>query len=573
MIQDERIYELASLWLSGEANDAEKLEIQQWLDQSEDNRNEWQELLEVWYSATTEEERSTYDTDMAWQRFRHKHFADGQNTEAQSQKANGKNIRATLFRIWSVAASLLLPIVIGAAIFFAHQASHTGGQELAVSTVSGESATFMLPDGTRVMLEENSNLTYDPATYCKGERRIKFNGVAYFNVTKDKTNPFLIQSSDIDVRVTGTAFNLKAGPNHKYDLLSLDEGSVEFIPHGASRADILAPGDEIIFNKETRLSAIRHRDIYGTGVAHNLYEKNENAMGINRFTSGNGTSSAPYVISNAKQLLSMKEVLSAGRVTYFELDGDIDMTGINWTPLNGPEDGFLNWIDFNGKNHTIRNFHTGDVRYKGINYYSSFFGVLCGACRNVGFENVDISSVGMGVGVLGGLIGYNTYPGTTYVENCYFTGHITSNADAGAIAGNVMGKTMIKNCFSGVSVTSMNSYAGGLVGRISSGLSISDCLIGGSVSGIHAGGIMAGGQEKRTSPSQFSNIMVACQSILGNKDVEPLGYFRTGDKQDGLLLSPTTIINGEQHNMGCSTQQLRNFTSNMRNVWYKEKIK
>ena len=67
--------------------------------------------------------------------------------------------------------------------------------------------------------------------------------------------------------------------------------------------------------------------------------------------------------------------------------------------------------------------------------------------------------------------------------------------------------------------------------------------------------------------------MVACQSIRGNKDVEPLGYFRTGDKQDGLLLSPTTIINGEQHNMGCSTQHLRNFTSNMRNVWYKEKIK
>lgn len=568
MIQDERIYELAGLWLSGETSESEKLEIQEWLAQSEENRNQWQELLEVWYSATTQAERDKYNTDMAWHRFRNRHFAKSETTTSTSRKG----ISRTLIRVWSIAASILLPIVVGIALFFAQKAAHNGGHEVAVSTISGESATFMLPDGTRVMLEENSNLTYDPSTYCKGERRIQFNGVAYFNVAKDKENPFLIVSSDIDVRVTGTAFNLKAGPNHKYDLLSLDEGSVEFIPHGTNRADILAPGDEIIFNKETRLSAIRHRDVYGTGVAQNLYEKNENAMGINRFTSGNGTSDAPYVISDAKQLLSMKEVLSAGRVTYFELDCDIDMAGINWTPLNGPEDGFLNWIDFNGNNHIIRNFHTGDVRYKGINYYSSFFGVLCGACRNVGFENVDISSVGMGVGVLGGLVGYSTYPGTTYVENCYFTGHITSNADAGAIAGNVMGKTMIRNCFTGVSVTSMNSYAGGLVGRVSSGLTISDCLIGGSVSGIHAGGIMAGGQEKRTSPSQFSNIMVACQSILGNKDVEPLGYFRTGDKQDNLLLSPTTIVNGEQNGLGCSTQQVRNFSSSMRNVWYKDKI-
>lgn len=563
MIQDERIYDWACKWLTNEATDTEKQEIQAWLSENDDHRKQWNELCEIWYSATTTEELSQYNPEPAWERFRQQHFA---------QPKKQRNLRTIALRVWTVAASVLLPILVGVCIFLAKGPYRTNGHAVSVSTVSGESATFMLPDGTNVMLEENSILTYDPSNFYKRERRIQFNGVAYFNVAKDKESPFYIESSDIDVRVTGTAFNLKAGPNHKYDLLSLDEGSVEFIPHGSSRADILVPGDEIIYNKETKLTAIRHRDIYGAGVAHNLYEKNEGVMGVERFTRGNGTLSDPYVISDAKQMLSMKEVLSAGRVTYFQLANDIDMTNINWTPLNGPEDKFLNWINFDGQNHVIRNFHTGDVRYKGINYYSSFFGVLCGACRNVGFENVEISSVGMGVGVLGGLIGYNTYPSSTIVENCYFTGHITTNAEAGAIAGNVMGKTLIRNCYSNVNVTSMGSYAGGLVGRISSDLSVRDCLIGGNVSGVHAGGINAGHGEGHVQPGIFSNIMVACQSILGSKDVEALGHFRGSDKQERVLLSPNTIVNGEA-STGCSQQQMRDFASTMRNMWYKEILK
>lgn len=568
-MNDERIYELAANWFTGNATEAEKHEIRVWVEESDAHRREWAELNEIWYSASTDEERARFDTEMAWQRFRLQHF----QSNAKKLRTATPNVRRTLLKVWTVAASIMLPILLGITIFLAWRVEPINNHEVAVSTISGESATFMLPDGTTVMLEENSNLTYDPNNFYKGERRIHFNGVAYFNVTKDKERPFLITSSDVDVRVTGTAFNLKAGPNHKYDLLSLDEGSVEFIPHGSKRADILAPGDEIIFNKETRLSAIRHRDVYGAGVAHNLYEKNQAVVGANRIARGNGTLADPYVISNARQMLCMKEVLSAGKVTYFELENDIDMTNINWTPLNGPEDGFLNWIDFNGNNHVIRKFHTGDVRYKGINYYSSFFGVLCGACRNVGFENVDISSVGMGVGVLGGLIGYNTFPSTTVVENCYFTGHITTNADAGSIAGNVMGKTLIRNCFSNVNVTSMNSYAGGLVGRIASELTIRDCMVGGSVSGVHAGGITAGGQDNHTTPSTFHNILVACQSIFGNKDIEPLGHFRSGDKQERLLLSPATIVNGEQTVTGCSQQQLQEFAASMRGVWYKDKLK
>lgn len=568
MIQDERIYELASSQLSGNATAEETQQLQQWVDESEEHRQQWLELCELWVSATTAQERSRYDVVGAWNKFHTRYFEPA----LAKYPLPRRRVRRTLLRVWTVAATLLLPILLGVTIYLGQRMSHLADYHVAVSTVNGESATFNLPDGTSVVLEENSKLTYDPADFSKGKRRISFTGVAYFTVTKDRENPFLIESTDVDVRVTGTAFNLKAGPNHKYDVLSLDEGSVEFMPHGAHQASILAPGDEIIYNKETTLAAIRHRDVYGNGVARNLYNKDESVSGVNVFVSGNGTQESPYIISNARQLLGMKEVLSANRMTYFELDNDIDMHNINWMPLNGPEDGFRNWISFDGKNHVLSNFHTGDVRYKGINYYASFFGVLCGECRNVGFENVDISSVGMGAGVLGGVIGYNTYPGVTVVEDCYFTGHITSNAEAGSIAGNVMGKTVVRNCYSNVSVTSMNSYAGGIVGRTGSPITIQNCLVGGSVSGVHAGGITGGSKSHQASPSTFSNVAVACNSIFGNKNVFPLGDITNGDHQDRLLLSPYTIINGEPNQACCTRQQLREFTASMRGAWYRDLI-
>lgn len=569
MIQDEKIYELASSVLSGNATEQEKHQLETWIGESEEHRQQWLEVAEVWVSATTAQERARYDAVGAWNRFREQHFSTPQ---AGKYPLPRRRVRRMALRVWTVAATLLLPILLGATIYMAQRMSHLDDHHVAVSTVSGESATFNLPDGTSVVLEENSKLAYNPADFSKGSRKVSFTGVAYFTVTKDKTSPFLIESTDVDVRVTGTAFNLKAGPNHKYDVLSLDEGSVEFIPHASKQASILTPGDEIIYNKETALAAVRHRDVYGNGVAKNLYSRNERLAGNNSFSEGNGTQEKPYVISTPRQLLGMKEVLSANRMTYFVLDSDIDMHNVNWSPLNGPEDGFGNWISFDGRNHVIRNFHTGDVRYKGINYYSSFFGVLCGECRNVGFENVDISSVGMGVGVLGGVIGYSTYPGITVVENCYFTGHITSNAEAGSIAGNVMGKTIIRNCYSNVNVTSMNSYAGGIVGRTGSPVTVQNCFVSGSVSGAHAGGITGGGKHQHTSPSTYSNVLVACNSIFGNKNVFPLGDIPTGDHQDRLLLSPFTIVNGEPSQACCTKQQVHDFASSMRGSWFSDRI-
>lgn len=138
------------------------------------------------------------------------------------------------------------------------------------------------------------------------------------------------------------------------------------------------------------------------------------------------------MIMNATQIRNMRSVLKSGVKVYFQLGADIDMAGIDdWQSLNGSGD-FPYEIDFDGDSHVIKNFKcsAGD--------YPSFFGVLCGDCRNVGFVNASVSSARQGIGIITGYLGLKDKGNgnkTGRIVNCYTTGEVIGSGAAGGIAG------------------------------------------------------------------------------------------------------------------------------------------
>ncbi|HMR83606.1 MAG TPA: FecR family protein, partial [Niabella sp.] len=58
-------------------------------------------------------------------------------------------------------------------------------------------------------------------------REVELLGEAYFDVVKDKKRPFIVHTKVMDVRVTGTAFNIRAYPDEKNSETTLLRGSVE----------------------------------------------------------------------------------------------------------------------------------------------------------------------------------------------------------------------------------------------------------------------------------------------------------------------------------------------------------
>lgn len=74
------------------------------------------------------------------------------------------------------------------------------------------------------------------------------------------------------------------------------------------------------------------------------------------FRFGTGTSTSPYLITNAKELSYLAEQVNNGVSydgRYFELIADIDLNNLEWTPIGDYQDPFKGV--FNGSGHTIAN--------------------------------------------------------------------------------------------------------------------------------------------------------------------------------------------------------------------------
>ncbi|NRF41976.1 FecR family protein [Pedobacter foliorum] len=98
---------------------------------------------------------------------------------------------------------------------------------MTISTPRGGTYQITLADGTRVWLNASSSLTYVPALTVNGERRVKLDGEAYFEVAKDKLHPFVVESTGQKVRVLGTHFNINAYSDEKDTKTTLVEGRID----------------------------------------------------------------------------------------------------------------------------------------------------------------------------------------------------------------------------------------------------------------------------------------------------------------------------------------------------------
>ena len=78
------------------------------------------------------------------------------------------------------------------------------------STARGEKTQFMLPDGTKVIMNADSRIRYNEDFASASERVVYFEGEAFFDVSKDPLRPFIIHSYEVITTVLGTSFNVHA---------------------------------------------------------------------------------------------------------------------------------------------------------------------------------------------------------------------------------------------------------------------------------------------------------------------------------------------------------------------------
>lgn len=119
------------------------------------------------------------------------------------------------------------------------------GKTNTLATARGETYEVCLPDGSLVWLNAASSLTYSATLNERGVRRVRLEGEAYFQIKKDKSHPFVVETKSQQVQVLGTHFNVNAYPEERDVRTTLLEGSVRVtISEGSQQSKVLVPGQQ-----------------------------------------------------------------------------------------------------------------------------------------------------------------------------------------------------------------------------------------------------------------------------------------------------------------------------------------
>ena len=151
------------------------------------------------------------------------------------------------------------------------------------------------------------------------------------------------------------------------------------------------------------------------------------------------------------------------------LTDDIDLKGIDWTPIGTSGNSYTGTFDGNGKTIT-------GLKITGSNDYAGLFGFIGsgGTVKNVVLEDVQITSDNSS-GLAGGVAGYSW----GNIENCSVSGSVSSNSTAGGVVGTQLGGS-ITGCSSSATVKGTQK-AGGMAGATNGGASLTGCYATGEV--------------------------------------------------------------------------------------------
>jgi transmembrane sensor len=250
---NDRLAQLIARRLSGEATSDEMEELQFLLTNHPEAQSVVNALHTYWQIPTTETD--DFQLDEHFQQIIEKAEEEKEIEEAQltSIELVAQRQRKVALFIRIAAAAVLLGIIVTAYFFFKPTAreQNIAIQENDIVAKPGAKTRFLLPDGSRVWLNSKSRLTYK-GNFNDTIREVELEGEAFFDVIKDVRRPFIVHtSSGIDIRVLGTAFNLKSYPEDSFTEATLLRGLIEVVNKNEPKSPkvLLQPHQKMVFRK------------------------------------------------------------------------------------------------------------------------------------------------------------------------------------------------------------------------------------------------------------------------------------------------------------------------------------
>jgi ferric-dicitrate binding protein FerR (iron transport regulator) len=238
---NDEINELIARKLSGDITADEETTLDKWRNSSAEHAATFDAHEQQWKEIDQMIGGVHFDAAQAWEQ-----------VAAQTvKKENGRKRMVIPFK--KMALSLAAVLLVGIVIY-----RLTIVDSMEVVLADNGNREVVLPDDTHVTLHAGSTLSY-AGRFSGKERTVKLDGEAYFEVAKDASRPFVIHAHAADVRVLGTAFNLRCTDNTASVMVT--EGRVRFMSGADSNTySVLTAGDQAVISDNV-ISRSQYQDM------------------------------------------------------------------------------------------------------------------------------------------------------------------------------------------------------------------------------------------------------------------------------------------------------------------------
>lgn len=219
--------------------------LRQWIKEKPENREYFQNTVAIWKATGVMSNADGFDVTSAIGKFKE-----------ETQPANRIDFYRRALKLSAAAIILLLCGV--SSLFFLWQSERSASEmveeykEYVVEVPDEAKSKITFPDGSVVWLNAGSKVTYD-SNFARESRNVGLTGEGYFEVSKNKELPFVVNTGKLTVKVLGTKFNLKSYEEDSEVKVTLKEGAVkvgDFLTDAAPV--VLKPNQRFTFKKMTQ---------------------------------------------------------------------------------------------------------------------------------------------------------------------------------------------------------------------------------------------------------------------------------------------------------------------------------
>ncbi len=240
----ERIWFLLSRSLSGDATEQDKEELNILLQQHPELMQQYEILHQLWSVNTPVYEEPAAEDKVS-------RILQLAAAETAVKQEGGQVIRFNKWRKLYWAAAIVTAIGVSTWLIAAWKKNHDALAANEVVAPKGSKTRTILPDGSTVWLNAGSRIVY--ASFNGPVREVTLEGEAYFDVvhvttTTQQRKPFIVHAGSIDIKVLGTAFNVKSYPEEKTIETTLIRGLVQITRKGDKSGGpvYLHPNEKIV---------------------------------------------------------------------------------------------------------------------------------------------------------------------------------------------------------------------------------------------------------------------------------------------------------------------------------------